>query len=282
MLNHKHIRQRFERIADQFDNADFVHKKTRNGLIDRLGPVLVNASTILDLGSATGSANDELRRRFKRANIISLDISHNMLCKARGKRSWFSKAAYAQADAMALPFKNSCFDLVFANMLLPWLNDPQVVFKEITRVLRKGGVFAFTTLGPDSFREIARSWNEIDSKTHVNQFIDMHNLGDGLVNSGLKDPVVDVDRLLISYKNSETMINDLKNSGSGNMLENRNKKMTGKESFKKMIKTLANPDTGEIKLSLELIYGHCWGFGEKIDLKNYRIDANQIPLRKTK
>jgi malonyl-CoA O-methyltransferase len=280
MLNRKHIRQRFERIANQFDNADFVHKKTRKGLIERLGPVLFKASSILDLGSATGSASNELRSRFKRANIVSLDISHNMLCKAREKKSWFSKATYAQADAISLPFKNSCFDLVFANMLLPWLNDPQVVFQEITRVLRKGGVFAFTTLGPDSFREIARSWNEIDSKTHVNQFIDMHNLGDGLVNSGLRDPVVDVDRLLISYKNSETMINDLKNSGSRNVLETRNQTMTGKESFKKMIKTLTNPSTGEIKLSLELIYGHCWGFGEKIDVKNYRIDANQIPLRK--
>ena len=280
MLNRKHIRQRFERTANQFDNADFVHKKTRKGLIERLGPVLFKASSILDLGSATGSASNELRSRFKRANIVSLDISHNMLCKAREKKSWFSKAAYAQADAISLPFKNSCFDLVFANMLLPWLNDPQVVFQEITRVLRKGGVFAFTTLGPDSFREIARSWNEIDSKAHVNQFIDMHNLGDGLVNSGLRDPVVDVDRLLISYKNSETMINDLKNSGSRNVLETRNQTMTGKESFKQMIKTLTNPSTGEIKLSLELIYGHCWGFGEKIDVKNYRIDANQIPLRK--
>ena len=281
MLNRRHIRQRFDRIAAQFDNADFVHKKTCKGLIHRLEPVLVKASSILDLGSATGSANDELRKRFKRTNIVSLDISHNMLCKAREKKSWFSKAAYTQADAIALPFKNSCFDLVFANMLLPWLNDPQTVFQEITRVLRKGGVFAFTTLGPDSFREIARSWNEIDSKPHVNQFIDMHNLGDSLVKSGLKDPVVDVDRLFISYKDSETMINDLKNSGSGNMLENRNQSMTGKESFKKMIKTLTNPDTGEIKLSLELIYGHCWGLGEKMDFKNYRIDANQIPLRKT-
>ena len=280
MLRRKHIRRRFEKIANQFDHADFVHKKTREGLLERLKPVLINASTILDLGSATGSTSNEIKKRFKKANIISLDLSHNMLCEARKKKSWFSKTAYAQADAIALPFKNSCFDLVFANMLLPWLDNPTLAFQEIARVLRKGGVFAFTTLGPDSFREIARSWNEVDSKKHVNQFIDMHNLGDSLVHSGLKDPVVDVDRLLISYKNIERMITDLKNSGSRNMLQARSRAMTGKGSFNKMIAALNNPKTNEIKLSLELIYGHCWGYGEKLDPKNYHIDATQIPLRK--
>ena len=281
MLNNKHIRRRFERIASQFDSADFVHATTREGLLRRLEPILIEAKTIIDLGSATGSASRILKKRFRKADVISVDISHNMLCEARKKKVWLSRATYTQADAVSLPFRNACVDLVFANMLLPWLNDPALVFMEIARVLRKGGVFAFTTLGPDSFREIAQAWSQIDGQVHVNRFADMHNLGDDLVNSGLRDPVVDVDRLSINYKNSEKLFTDLTNNGARNTLIARSQALTGKESFKAMLAALTDPNKGDITLNLELIYGHCWGSGPIMDPANYRIDATHIPLRRT-
>lgn len=281
MLNRKHIRRRFERVASRFDSADFVHATTREGLLSRLEPVLIEAKTVIDLGAATGSTSRALEKRFKKANVISVDIAHSMLCEARKKKSWLSRASYAQADAVALPFRNACVDLVFANMLLPWLDDPTPVFTEVARVLRKNGVFAFTTLGPDSLREIARAWGQVDAEAHVNRFSDMHNLGDGLVNAGLRDPVVDVDRLSINYKNSERLFADLTNSGARNTLIARSPTLTGKGPFDAMIAALTDADRGDITLNLELIYGHCWGSGPKMDPENYRIDATQIPLRRS-
>jgi len=281
MLNSKHIRRRFERAADSFDDADFVHTATRDGLQERLEPLLLECRTVVDLGAATGGANRHLEKRFKPAHVISVDIAHNMLYKARSRKSWLSRSSFAQANANALPFPNESIDLVFSNLLLPWIDDPTPVFAEVARVLRKGGVFAFATLGPDSLREVSRAWGGVDSAMHVNRFPDMHNLGDGLVNAGLQDPVLDVDRLSISYGSSASLFADLTAVGARNSLTGRARGLTGKQRFADMVKGLNSADDGDIALDLELVYGHCWGSGPKIDPRNYSIDANRIPIRRS-
>jgi malonyl-CoA O-methyltransferase len=281
MLNPKHIRQRFERAADSFDDADFVHAATREGLLARIEPLLVDAKIILDIGTATGSANRALEKRFKPARLIAVDLAHNMLLKARDKKSWLSKTAFVQASAGALPLANACVDVVFANLLLPWLDDPTPVFSEVARVLRKGGVFAFATLGPDSLQEVRRAWAEVDEgQQHVNRFADMHDLGDGLVNVGLQDPVLDVDRLSVRYASCDRLFADLTAVGARNALQHRTAVLTGKQRFAAMVAALQGAAVGgQIALDLELVYGHCWGAGPKMDPANYRIDPARIPIR---
>ena len=279
MLNSKHIRRRFERAAVSFDGADFVHAATRDGLLSRLAPLLVDAKTVVDLGAATGAANRSLAKRFKGAHVISIDLAHAMLARARSKKSWLSKSSFAQADASALPLPNESVDVIFSNMLLPWFDDPGPAFAEFARVLRKGGVFAFATLGPDSLLEIRRAWRQVDDGVHVNRFPDMHDLGDGLVNAGLRDPVLDVDRLSVNYTSLVRLFADLTAMGARNSLEQRASGLTGRERFAAM--TQALNDTGSVALDLELVYGHCWGAGPRNDPGNFKIDASQIPIRKT-
>ncbi len=282
MLNRQHIRRRFERAAATFDESDFVHTVTRDGLLARLAPLLMEARTVIDLGAATGAANRALEKRFKGASVISIDLAHGMLRKAREKRSWLSKAAFAQASADALPFPNESIDVIFSNLLLPWADDPALIFSEIARVLRKGGVFAFATLGPDSLQEIGRAWASIDDNAHVNRFPDMHNLGDGLVNAGLRDPVLDVDRLSVSYTNSARLFADLTAVGARNALNQRTHSLTGKQHYGAMVAALDEMAVdGNLSLDLELVFGHCWGAGPKMDAANYRIDAGQIPVRRS-
>jgi malonyl-CoA O-methyltransferase len=205
-----------------------------------------------------------------------------MLQRGRKKRAWFAKSSFVQATAAALPFSEQSVDVVFANLLLPWVDDPNQVFSEIARVLRKGGVFAFATLGPDSLLEIRRAWSDVDNNEHVNRFLDMHDLGDGLVNAGFADPVLDVDRLSISYDSVEKLFADLTAMGGRNALQQRNHSLVGKRQFRQMTESLRSSGTdGKITLDLELVFGHCWGAGPKMDATNYRIDADTIPRRKT-
>ena len=282
-LNLRDVRRRFERAAATFDSADFVHATTREGLFARLKPLVLDANTILDLGSATGSAAKTLRERFRRAHIISLDISHNMLQKGIGKRPRlsFSRSSAVQANALGLPFKDQSVDFVFSNLLLPCTDSPELVFAEIARVLRKGGVFAFATLGPDSLLEISRAWSGLDDCAHVNRFQDMHDIGDSLVRSGLRDPVLDVDRLTVSYERAEKMFADLTAVGARNALQQRNPSLVGKHRFREMLSVLTDGDgDAGIELELELVYGHCWGGGARVDPSYHRIDASRIPRRR--
>lgn len=283
MLNTKHIRRRFELAADNFDGADFVHTETRQGLMSRLEPLLIDADIVVDLGAATGSAARALEKRFRGAKIVAVDIAHRMLRVGRKKTSWLSKTGFTQARAEHLPFADESIDVVFSNMLLPWISDPQAVFKEIARVLKKGGVFAFATLGPDSLQEIGRAWLQVDKRRHINRFLDMHDLGDGLVNANLRDPVLDVERLAVSYGSSEKLFADLSAAGARNSLLDRQSGLTGKTRFGKMAAALEGSAVdGNIVLDLELVFGHCWGAGPKNDPSNFRIDAGEIPLRRNR
>ena len=281
MLRLHDIRHRFDRAATTFDEADFVHAVTREGLLTRLEPLLLQPTTILDLGSATGATGRLLRKRFKRAHIVSLDLSRAMLGAARKNRPWLSRMSFVQGNARRLPFASGTFDLVAANQMLPWDPEPQDLFEEVARVLKKGGVFAFATLGPDSLRELGNAWATVDSQPHVNRFPDMHDIGDGLVRAGLSDPVLDVDRLAVSYEDPARLFADLTRIGARNTHQARGRGLMGKDRFRAMTGALkAAGSDGPILLDLELVYGHCWGSGPRRDPANYRIDANQIPLRR--
>ena len=223
LLNSRDVRRRFDRAAETFGAADFVHGVTREGLLTRLQPLRIDARAVLDLGAATGNATAALRKRFRGAHIVSLDLSRNMLRHRKRRRLWFSRTSSVQADAARLPFADQSFDVVFANLLLPWANDPAAVLAEVSRVLRKGGVLAFATLGPDSLRQLSHAWSQVDDHAHVvhahvHRFLDMHDIGDALVRAGLADPVLDVDRLTVKYPDARKLFRDLTLSGSRNSL----------------------------------------------------------------
>ena len=91
--------------------------------------------------------------------------------------------------------------IIFTNLLMPWVDNLPLFFAEINRILKKDGLFIFSTLGPDSLQNIKSIWNKIDDYEHVNPFIDMHIIGDLILKSGLGDPVLDTDKLTINYKN---------------------------------------------------------------------------------
>ena len=285
LLNSRDVRRRFDRAANTFGDADFAHGVTRDGLLARLQPVRIDAQTVLDLGAAIGSATALLQKRFGGAHIVSLDLSRNMLLQRKRRRRWFTRTSSVQADAARLPFADGSFDVVFANQLLPWVNDHAAVFAEVSRVLRKGGVLAFATLGPDSFRQLSHAWGQVDRHAHVNpahvhRFPDMHDIGDALVRAGLADPVLDVDRLTVKYPDAGKLFRDLTLSGSRNSLAGRRRGLLGKRQFKALVAALSETTPGAgIEIELELVYGHCWSTGPRNEAGHFSIDATAIPRR---
>jgi malonyl-CoA O-methyltransferase len=285
LLNSRDVRRRFDRAANTFGDADFAHGVTRDGLLARLQPVRIDAQTVLDLGAAIGSATALLQKRFGGAHIVSLDLSRNMLLQRKRRRRWFTRTSSVQADAARLPFADGSFDVVFANQLLPWVNDHAAVFAEVSRVLRKGGVLAFATLGPDSFRQLSHAWGQVDGHAHVDpahvhRFPDMHDIGDALVRAGLADPVLDVDRLTVKYPDAGKLFRDLTLSGSRNSLAGRRRGLLGKRQFKALVAALSETTPGAgIEIELELVYGHCWSTGPRNEAGHFSIDATAIPRR---
>lgn len=279
-LRAEDIRRRFDRAAARFDEFDFVHAVTRDGLLARLEPILVDASTIVDLGCATGTACKALTKRFRGAQIIGVDQSPEMLRRAAKKKPWLAKYSFLEASADSIPLADQSVDLVFCNQLLPWVDDAPLIFAEVNRLLRKDGLFIFASLGPDSFAELRRAWRASDHGQHVSQFPDMHDLGDAAVRAGLSDPVLDVDRLTVTYANTAALFRDLSGSAARNCLADRALFLTGKDRFTAMSEALQPPGSkAAIELELELVYGHCWGSGPRARAGEVRIDPERISRR---
>lgn len=243
-MNPGAAQRKFDDAAATFDTADFVIAATRKGLLQRLEPMTLEARLVVDLGAATGSAVRALERRFRHARIVAIDSSHNMLRQAHAKKSWLSKSRYLQAAATALPLADHSVDVIFANQLLPWLADPAPVFTEVSRALRKDGLFVFSTLGPDSLANLRHD-----------RFADMHDVGDALVRAGLRDPVLDVDRLTVTYESTQSLLADCQAIGASHCVSDQ---------------------TEVLALDFELIYGHCWGSGPRPAGGEFRVDAGDI------
>jgi malonyl-CoA O-methyltransferase len=275
------VQRRFDRVSAGFDKANFIHRATFDGLLERLSPVVLNPRLILDLGCATGTGGRQLARRFRGSRVIGLDASFAMLRQARKGWTLFSKPAVLQADACRIPLQNGSVDLVFANMLLPWIADHAACLSDIARVLRKDGVFAFATFGPDSLSELREAWHSIDEDWHVNAYPDMHDIGDAVVRAGLRDPVLDVDHLTVTYRDTDALYRDLTSAGARNCLQGRRRTLTGKDRFRTMDERLAARMTDKVlSLKLELVYGHAWGGGTRPPNGEFRVDPAQISRRR--
>jgi malonyl-CoA O-methyltransferase len=278
-LRPRDIRRHFDQAADRFHEADFVHGVTREGLLDRLRPMTIDAATVIDLGSATGTAIPALQKRFRGARVIAVDFSAEMLRVVRRKRTLLSRRYAVQADARSLPFADTSIDVIFSNLMLPWIDDLDAVFPEIARVLRKDGLFVFSALGPDSLLEVRQAWQTVDAAEHVNRFPDMHDVGDALVRAGLRDPVLDIDRLSVSYRDAGVLLRDLTAAGARNSLRNRQRGLMGRRRFRRFTDALFAAG-GDRSLTLELVYGHCWGSGVRRGGTEIAVDAGEIPLRR--
>ena len=108
----------------------------------------------------------------------------------------------------------------------------------------------------------------------------MHDLGDALVRAGLRDPVLDVDRLEISYRSTADLFRDLTATGSRNCLEARPRSLTSRRRFDAMRARLDGSSGDGFRLELELVYGHCWGGRTVQDGGAVRIDPDGIPIRR--
>ena len=159
--------------------------------------------------------------------MIALDFAHAMLLQARRRGRWLRRPLCLCADAERLPLADGAFDLIVSNATLQWCNDLGATFTECLRVLRPGGLLMFTTFGPDTLKELRAAWSSVDGDSHVSPFPDMHDVGDALVHARFADPVMDVERLTVTYAQVRDLMADLKGIGAHNATRQRPRGLTG-------------------------------------------------------
>ena len=265
------LRRNFNRAAAKFAQGDALHREVSARMQERLGYIKLDVRAALDLGCATGSAFAGLRARYPQATLTGLDAAFEMARRAAPAPHWFDRLrdrvrgvrSHAVCGGMAaLPFVHSSFDLVWSNLALHWLDDPAPAVREAHRVLRNGGLFMFSTLGPDTLKELRAAWDEADTGAttwRVKRFIDLHDIGDLLVNSGFATPVMDMEPIVLTYEHLDKLFDDLCATGSVNAMIGRARGLTGKTAWARMRASYERVRSGgRLPATFEVVYGHAW------------------------
>lgn len=259
------LRDNFNRVAPDYDQSAVLQQEINRRLIERLDLIRLAPKRVLDLGCGTGSGIDKLMRRYPKAKFVGVDFADVMLRKATKKGRWWRKPALVCADMQSLPFADNSFDLAYSNLALHWCTSPDLPFAEIQRVLKPGGLFLFSSFGPDTLKELRDAWRTVDGYVHINRLLDMHDVGDALLRVGLADPVMDVESVCLTYEDLSGLWRDLRGMGSRNFNSGRNRGLTGKTAFASVRGAYEQYRRENVlPATFEIVYGHAWSVEPRI------------------
>ncbi len=257
------VRNSFDRASATYEAAAVLQARVADEVLARLDFFKLTPSVVVDLGAGTGRLTGELKKRYRKANVVALDIAPGMLREARRHMKLFRRFERVCGDVRRLPFADASVDIAVSSLMLQWCDDLDAAFREIRRVLKPDGLFAFTTFGPDTLREL-RTWATVDEYSHVNTFIDMHDVGDALVRAGLTEPVLDVERMTLTYPDLLGLMRDLKIIGAHNVTAGRARGLTGRGTLKKVAAGYEPfRRSGVLPATYEVVYGAAWGTAGK-------------------
>ena len=281
-LDPKAVRLQSARRARGAEGTDFLLREVEGRMLDRLSVVRLQPGSVLDAGCGTGSGLVELRKRYPQALLVGIDPARAMAAAARARlapapRGFLARlrggprepaARLAAAELQALPFAASGFDLIWSNLALHWVPEPQRAFAELYRVIRPNGLLTFSMLGVDTLAELR------GLGARFMRFHDMHDLGDALAAEGFAEPVMDAERMTVTWRDPLTLLREV-HAWGGNADPARFRGLLGRGHLREWlaaIEGLRGAD-GLIRLTVEVVFGHAWCPPEK------RLPRGLAPLR---
>jgi malonyl-CoA O-methyltransferase len=265
VIDKQAMRRAFSRAAPNYDATAVLQREVCTRMLERLDYIKLQPARLLDAGSGTGWGGRQLAEKYPAAQIVSLDIAIGMLQTAQDKSSWWKKlfggAGPLQvcADVEALPLAASSVEMIWSNLAVQWCNDLPATFVELHRVLKVDGMLMFSTLGPDTLKELRQAFKGVDERSHLNRFADMHDIGDMLMQAGFAEPVMDMEYMTLTYEDVRSVLHDLKGIGAQNTTAGRGQGLMGKAAWGRLLENYEKlRRDGRLPATYEVVYGHAW------------------------
>ena len=247
--------------------ADFLRREIASRMHERREVVKVAPQRVLDAGCGAGADLAVLQKDYPAAQVLGLDASTAMLGQAPAqKKSLLGKLLPSKSgidlicgDFGNLPLDRNSVDLIWSNLALHWHPQPDRVFAEWRRVLRVEGLLMFSSFGPDTFKEVRAAFAEAGDAPRTLPFVDMHDFGDQLVEAGFSTPVMDVERITVTYDTVEALLADVRAIG-GNPLATRPRGLLGRAAWQRVTEAFERKrrKDGKLGLTFEIIFGHAF------------------------
>jgi malonyl-CoA O-methyltransferase len=239
----------------------WLHGEIARRLVERLGPMRAQPQRIVEWWAAVGGGNDVLRIAYPKSVRVAVEPDATWAGRRRDaeRRPWWSRGA---SGAVVLDEQASDADigraqLVWDNMALHLVVDPPALFARWHRLLEVEGLVVFSCLGPGTLRELRELYAAAGWPTPTPGYIDMHDLGDMLVEAGFADPVLDQETITLRWKSAEALLAELRGLG-GNTAFDRHSALRTPAWRRRLLAALGERAAadGSIGLGVEVAYGH--------------------------
>jgi malonyl-CoA O-methyltransferase len=277
------VRAALRRLA-RAPQAPWLHAEVARRMAEKLQVILLKPERVIDWWSALGAGAPLLEAAYPKATQWRIEPSDTWAERSRAisQRPWWRAARWTGGDAtVALETAEIPSDagLVWANMMLHAVVDPVALIDRWHGLLRVDGFVMFSCLGPGTLRELRDLYDRLDWPAPTPGFIDMHDLGDMLVQAGFADPVMDQETLTLRWPSPDALLAELRALG-GNTAPDRERGLRTPRWRAQLVSELlrlAAPD-GSVGLSFEVAYGHAFkaaprlkaGEATKVSLEDMR------------
>jgi malonyl-CoA O-methyltransferase len=252
----------------------WLHEEVASRMVDRLQWINLQPKAWTHWGAVRGGqqAHTTLLAKYPESvcfmpvagEFIADTAIKNIVNTASSSSKWqLSKLSNLFKSAPKVNYTtptDGAVDMLWANMHLHNALDPQVLIAQWHKAIATDGFLMFSCLGPDTLRELRGMYEKLGWPVPSHQFTDMHDWGDMLIQAGFAEPVMDMERIVLTYETPQKLLQDLRELGR-NLHPDRFPALRGKAWKAKLeaalVEHLADPaEDGRLKLTFEVIYGH--------------------------
>jgi malonyl-CoA O-methyltransferase len=240
--------------------SPWLHEEVGRRMEDRLQWIRLQPATWADWDPLRGGlqAHGLVERRYPKAECLVFegDPARARAVQEQLARPWWRRWSGPATRYGALP--DGAAQMVWANMALHMSAQPQALLAAWHRALAPHGFLMFSCLGPDTLGELRALYAQLGWPPPAHEFTDMHDWGDMLAHAGFADPVMDMERITLTWENPARALQELRELGA-NLHPARFPALRGRawraRLEQAMGERLRGPD-GRLALTFEVIYGH--------------------------
>ena len=243
--------------------SPWLHEEVASRMLDRLQWIKLQPQAWAHWGAVRGGLKNHQKLAEKYPKSVCFiaetqQIRAQAAIKNIAVKWWQPSGWFGPAARFDMPPPPSV-DMLWANMALHEAADPQALLAEWHSALKVGGFLMFSCLGPDTAIELRELYQKLGWPPAGHDLTDMHDWGDMLVAAGFAEPVMDMERITLTFETPERLLQELKGLGR-NFHPARFAGLRGRQWRAQLEGELANhlkagPD-GRLNLTFEVIYGH--------------------------
>jgi malonyl-CoA O-methyltransferase len=278
----RHHARRLARAAQ----PPWLHVEAARRMAERLAYIKLQPARVLDASPALGASAELLRLAYPNAEMLWHEADAALAARAAQSRalSWWRKLRGASLGQVeALP-PRPAVELLWSNLALQACADLPAVLASWQASVAVDGFIMFSCLGPDSFVELRPLYARRGWGRPAPDWWDMHDIGDLVLKAGFADPVMDQERLRLTWASPESLLADLRALG-GNLAPTRFAGLRGrawKAALLAELETLRDAE-GRLVLTLELVFGHAFKAAPRLAVAaetHVSMEAMRASLRK--